>query len=461
MQGVTLRAGRGEAVVRSLRTAVVFFILPAAPLWVLSGWFFIDRAVFNLDLALCVALMLAWHRIGLGLLLFAWLIDVCTALSATYHFTRPLDFFAGARFLTEVKVTDLSALALPLSAIPFAATVLILSRLARQQSVSIGFAIVLGVTLIAADTFNGSSALWARGTREWAVNLAGSPTYTLASQWTHDSSSGVTTPIAEADTTALPDLEAWAIQHPHRSIVFIIVESFGLAVDQQIRTWLEQSLTGPAEAVGYRVLKSTVPFRGATTAGELRHLCRLAGSYRGLTASAAQTCLPQRLRRLGWDTIGLHGFSSRMFDRATWWPLMGLAATHFADTAGKEHARRCGAAFRGLCDDELIDRSFAEALSARRFVYLLTLNTHVPLERRAITHQMQSRCNEARLDDDVCQLVASLKDVLERIGSAAAASPVLPLVVVVGDHAPPFGKRSSRDRFDATHVPAFVLTPAN
>jgi hypothetical protein len=36
---------------------------------------------------------------------------------------------------------------------------------------------------------------------------------------------------------------------------------------------------------------------------------------------------------------------------------------------------------------------------------------------------------------------------------------VQPLVVVVGDHAPPFSAPAQRSQYSQTHVPAFVLTP--
>jgi phosphoglycerol transferase MdoB-like AlkP superfamily enzyme len=447
---------------RSLRTVWLMIVLPAMPVAVLSSWFFINLPIVNLDATLCVLVMLSQPRLGLLMLGISWFLALIVGMSATYHFARPTDFIAAARYLLDVRVSDLLTPGLAIALVPFAVCTLLIWRgasLARANSLAL--VAVLSVALIALDAVNGSSALWHRATRISALNLAGSPAYTLAAQLVRQHEDSPMSALPESETAAaLIDVRGWAFAHPERSVVFVIVESFGLANESAPRDWLADQLSRPAKESGYGIVQGAVPFRGATTSGELRQLCALTGSYRALNSEWARQCLPNQLRVHGWHTIGLHGFSKRMFDRENWWPLIGIEAAHFVDDGTSLLQARCGAAFRGLCDEVMIDRAFAEAVSPKNFVYLLTLNTHLPLEQRPIPADLKSLCHESQLGDDGCLMVASLGVVLGRIGEAARAAKVPPLVIVVGDHAPPFAQRATRARFDASRVPVIVLLPA-
>jgi len=159
--------------------------------------------------------------------------------------------------------------------------------------------------------------------------------------------------------------------------------------------------------------------------------------------------------------MGIHGFSGAMFDRDLWWSLVGLQHNSFAETLKQQGLPSCGGAFRGICDSNLVHLAFQEAVSVRSFVYLLTLNTHLPLAAVSISDSERQMCSAERLDEDVCQMVAQTGRVLSAIGKEAAAVVRAPLIVVIGDHAPPFARTESREQFDQKYVPAYILRPQN
>ena len=77
----------------------------------------------------------------------------------------------------------------------------------------------------------------------------------------------------------------------------------------------------------------------------------------------------------------------------------------------------------------------------------------VPADLRAL-------CDKRSAGEHVCELSAAFGGVMRTIGGIVRQleSP-LPLIVIVGDHAPPFVDKRSRSEFSATTVPAYVLEP--
>jgi phosphoglycerol transferase MdoB-like AlkP superfamily enzyme len=229
--------------------------------------------------------------------------------------------------------------------------------------------------------------------------------------------------------------------------------------DPDMRDWLRDQLFDESVRASYQLREIAVPFRGSTTAAELRELCGLYGSYRSLDAKTASECLPAKLAHLGWTTVGLHGFASHMFDRATWWPILGLQTQRFAEELTTPDGMRCGGAFAGVCDSTLIETAFAEARSPRHLVYALTLNSHLPLSPIKVPDDLRQRCLIARAGSEVCQLSATIGIGLTTLRNQLVRPGARPVVVVVGDHAPPFASLQDRNQYSPEKVPAFILTP--
>jgi phosphoglycerol transferase MdoB-like AlkP superfamily enzyme len=161
---------------------------------------------------------------------------------------------------------------------------------------------------------------------------------------------------------------------------------------------------------------------------------------------------------LGYQTFGLHGFSGMMFDRERWWQMVGLQQATFAENT-KVGAPYCGGAFRGICDGYMLEQALQMLREPNRFVYLLTLNTHLPLTIVNLPSELKALCREQQVSESVCQLTGQLGAFLAQTRAGLEKLQQAPLVVVVGDHSPPFLVQDDRRQFMATRVPRFILVP--
>jgi phosphoglycerol transferase MdoB-like AlkP superfamily enzyme len=254
----------------------------------------------------------------------------------------------------------------------------------------------------------------------------------------------------------------WTRAHPGQTSMLVLVESMGLPKAPEVLDWLRGRLFTQRLSSRWTVRQSDEAFRGTTTSGELRALCGLQGHYSRLDDTLAARCLPQMLAGQGTTSIGIHGFGLRMFDRNQWWPRIGLAPWQWPGRPQAQLPMSCNHAFPGVCDAAVLDLAVAQAQQPARFVYALTLDTHLPLDQDhagPLPAELKARCAASGTPEEACHLVRKLGDVLGTLSQSLAGSRATPFVVVVGDHAPPFGEAANRQAFVADRVPIFVLTP--
>lgn len=432
-----------------------------APFWLLSHGFFMSRAVVNVDLALAICVLPFSMPAGVALLCVAWCGDLILSQSMTFHFRSPFEFVQSVRYASTLELREFASWDRLLLLIPFAASVGVVARIAQRQRGLWRPAVVVTLLMVCLDATNGSSMLAKRDNWRIGFNMAGSPWSTLGLLALKGNPTAAVPlrPLAVDETVqGLVDIQGWAHTHPTGSVLFVLVESMGTPTAPELREWLSRQLVDSEVESRYVVRQADLPFRGSTTFGELRAMCALSGSYGNMNATHGAGCLPSRLAALGWTTIGMHGFSQRMFDRETWWPMIGLQLPRFVDSPEFGNAR-CGAAFRGGCDDRLIAAGVQALKPGKRFVYLLTLNTHLPLEAGKLSQELTSICARLKQDAEVCNLVSRLGGVLRQIRTGIQSQHSAPLVVVLGDHAPPFASRVARGAFALDKVPAFALLP--
>ncbi|MEP7098977.1 MAG: hypothetical protein ABI781_00615 [Burkholderiales bacterium] len=431
-----------------------------APYWLLGQWFYLSRPLFNVELVIPLLLCVWSIPAGVLALIVFWVLDLTVSQALSYHFTSPLEFLRSVQFLSDVHVERFLSADRILTALLFivsaAAAIRWSPRLRAAWLPALGVVTLVSVL----DITNGSSMFWQRGTRIIATNIADSPTLTLGLRAWKELQPTTLGPIPQrSSATSIADLADWATSHPDGSMLIVIVESFGWHNDAGMRRWLHEQLINESIATNYQIEETRVPFRGSTTSAELRELCGLYGSYRSLGANEGQKCLPARLALQGWKTTGLHGFSSHMFRRTEWWPLIGLETRHFAQDLLTSPRDLCGGAFAGVCDTALLEAAVSEASLPRHMVYALTLNSHLPLQRIDVPVELQQRCDASSAGRDVCQLTATLGVALRALRDALIRSGASPAIVLVGDHAPPFVTLNDRTQYDATQVPAFILKP--
>jgi len=282
---------------------------------------------------------------------------------------------------------------------------------------------------------------------------------------TYGALQAVRSAMAEIDGSIKPLKGQGADRRPN--IVLIVVESWGLEENREIRDLLIAPYKQPELTARYEVLQGTAPFFGPTVAGEARELC---GSTMGshiiyATKQELQACLPNRLMGLGYHSIALHGMDGQMFGRSNWYPAVGFQEQWFREEFRRQGLPDCPGAFEGTCDAAIADwigKHLATPRAAPDFVYWMTLNSHLPvlvpspLARGASCAAIASLAQETPLCSWY-QLVRNVHDSISALAMTAMPRPAI--FVVVGDHAPPFATPQVRDQFSRGAVPYVILLP--
>lgn len=448
----------------ALRFLCIVVVLHA-PSW-LTAWIFQapraeERPLFNLDLLVAAALACVSTLGGSVVLVLAWAADFIRAASKNYHFMSTLDFVDGVRFVDMLNLrTFMSVLVLGL-VLGFVACLWLVLRLTRRSTRLVWPLLAVAALSAGFDIVNGSFHIFGldKDSRIINMNFAGSPVWNM---WRSERQSLVAgTPVPMRDPATFHALQNWQAGHPGRTSMLVLVESMGLPRDPALQAWLKQRLSTARVAARWDIQMTNEEFVGSTTSGELRTLCGLQGHYSRLDEAMAAGCMPRQLASRGVTAIGIHGFGLRMFDRAEWWPKIGLTPWHWP--AGASSVRmNCNQAFPGMCDSVVLEEAVKQAQTSGRFVYALTLDTHLPLDltRAApLPAALRIACAASATQEQACQLVNKLGDVLAGLEATLAASEATPFLVVVGDHMPPFGELSNRKAFVANRVPMFVMTP--
>ena len=250
-----------------------------------------------------------------------------------------------------------------------------------------------------------------------------------------------------------------------RDVLLVLVEALGRFVDPAHQRLLEMPFQAASLRKHYQVTTGTVPYFGATTAGEMRELCHSREPYTAHIGAASQDCLPAVLAAAGYRTTAVHAYSENFFDRQEWYPNIGFERMLFGEQMLEELHDTCGGVFRGLCDDNVGETVLPRLMAQdkqKQFVYWLTLNTHVPVRPGEGTPRLG--CADAATDPfghgDVCAMTELWLDVFDRVVALALADPKRPMdILLMGDHAPPLWSRKGRALFRPGEVTWIRLAP--
>lgn len=472
----------------SLPTLLFYGLLANIPLWIAqhamgvlpSGWLNADLLVVGIVSLYVPRLVTA------GLLVAATVVDVLVALCQTYYLlpAEAASNLSAIEQMPQRRIEGYVGLGLVMGLLAVGS--MFLPRGARRRT---GTAIALVVLL----------ALLAAGSRleqrpgeghRLSIVLAPQPDTVLSwhglrqplmrlpSRWLINAENYrlfkpevPATARISADETSARDsgsafMDAAFSEGEFPDVVLILVESWGQAVDPAIRGAL---LNAYGQNVGdtYRVLQGTVPFHGPTVSAEVRELCDSDAAFRIMDAPASEmvNCLPRRLDAMGYVTTATHGMTGRLFDRGHWYRRLGFEEILFREDFEARGLPDCPGAFRGTCDGaigEWIGRRLEEPSERPRFMYWMTLNSHLPVPD-ALTLSSPAPCpfwSAQPAHVALCnwfQLVANVHRSVAAIAARKLAHPTL--FVIVGDHAPPFANAAARAQFNREVVPYVVLTP--
>jgi hypothetical protein len=252
------------------------------------------------------------------------------------------------------------------------------------------------------------------------------------------------------------------------NIVTILVESQGLLNSADDMRLLLAPLTDAAIRERYKVNTGAVRFFGATMFGELRTLCRIyvpQASPQHLPR--LDRCLPNVLGRAGYRTISYHGFGRTFYERNIWYPAVGFQQSYFSEDLMPlaPESAKCGTAFKGLCDLWIVDQiehELSASYGSRKFIYWLTLNSHLPVDSELAGKSSFDCANTKTLREEIgpCELARIHFQLYTRIAQLALDRKLAPTrFIIVGDHMPPFPKLSERALYDDERVPYVELIP--
>jgi phosphoglycerol transferase MdoB-like AlkP superfamily enzyme len=163
--------------------------------------------------------------------------------------------------------------------------------------------------------------------------------------------------------------------------------------------------------------------------------------------------------------LGLHGYAAGFYNRAKWWPFLGVQETYFANEFAVRGLTFGGNAFfRGAEDTAIatwLVRKANQEPERKEFYYWVTLSTHLPLEKIKDTayENFKTRFTKTGYDNDVLQLSFQLREFFKKLSAALQLSGTRIHVLIVGDHAPPFINPDERAAYDSGHVPYIELIP--
>lgn len=258
--------------------------------------------------------------------------------------------------------------------------------------------------------------------------------------------------------TPLTHSMAAQITDPPLRILSVAVESFGMLDDPAAQAATVAPLIDGLHG-RYRVrVMGGREYRGGTLSGEIRELCalRTLSLVRSDTTFAAlQNCLPRRLARAGYETTAVHGNDGAFYSRSRVYPGMGFQRAVFKEQLLEAGAHKCSQyIFEGVCDRDVFKWSLdVFRADTPQFVHVMTLDNHFPLPVTG------TRCpnGKVRGERSLCVYRWHIRRLMGELATAVTDAGTPPdLIVVYGDHMPPFNE-PSRSEFSEGVIPYMEL----
>lgn len=245
----------------------------------------------------------------------------------------------------------------------------------------------------------------------------------------------------------------------YNKIFLIVNESWGVPLQESVQTEVMKSIHKSNKVEGFKLSK--FDFEGFTIGGELRELCQVAPAHFNLKnqKTGFENCLPNLLRKQGYQTVAVHGALGLMYDRKDWYPRAGFSTVLFRDQGLNLPDSNCYS-FPGNCDRDISLRINEKFRTHKKiFVYWLTLNTHAIYDKRDLVED-SFNCAVYKIDEEAggCRNLKLQTQFFSTLGKMIEAGALDGAkVIVVGDHRPPIIK-SEQTVFLDGQVPMLEFT---
>ena len=244
--------------------------------------------------------------------------------------------------------------------------------------------------------------------------------------------------------------------------LLIIVESFGLIRDSSIRQTFFNTVLSEFQKNGWKGSLGNTPFKGSTTAAEMRELLSLSGDYRfflNQTKKSRYTSIFNVKLAQGYETIGIHAYTGKMFERNLWWRAIGMKSSYFMEDVLLENRYTLqlnyDTPFTSCQDEDAFDFLQSKVVGKQKvFGYLLSENSHLPYAghfKDATTSSAFIRNFDGLTDEgrgQLSRIYSFLSYIAQNLDSSKWSE-----VLIVGDHMPPFLNKTDRDFYSDQKVP--------
>jgi len=455
-------------------------------MWVAREWSF-DRPLFNLDYLLA-GLVYVWISRSVAALLMValFLTEFIRYLLPTYFFSRQafsVLFWLRAAENWAPSVQFAVVLGI-IVLVLLLAVIFRRYRLSRRNKIEATVWILgLAILLIAADGLNGTSSFIriSSGINFVGMNVAGSPAYVVGKK-TWDTLRGEPsryTPLKLSESATgryfsnfLPadvatngtaqDLKSFPItvrreQLPNK-IVLVVFESLSVMNSNLVQENWQQPFKRLENR--YTLESGTLDWSGATFRGEVRELCW--SSKDGVLADTLPLALPTVMKGLGYESSSFHGFYKTMFDRDRLYPILGFDHSVFLDEMRKDgDVPLTGTLFHGAQDAYVASLVHREILRpGKRFVYWLTLSSHVPVnipfaKQIATPDELAAAPS---LPPAIWGYTVICRKTLDSIADIAADESLTNCdFIIVGDHSLPLSNSTLRKYYFPNRIPYLIL----
>ncbi len=465
---------------RNRSVAAVFFyaIVANVPFWIASHYFgLVVKGWFNLEFVVIGILSVFIRRwITIALLAGAILVDLLSGIGSTYWLSGS-EMICSADSVLAITASRISDVVLVLTSILcvcFAIKAVAGMDMTGRERTGIAVSLAIFLCMCAAfDVATGHTSF--RLDRQLGtIRLTRIPTHALyqseLDRWSREariaSSTDGSVPAAAMKMIRF-DSSMYTLSSAKPNLVLILVESWGMPLASNLKESLFLPYMSKDLVMRYTLSRGAIPFRGATVAGEARELCESTMGLGVLSASESRlrTCLPTRLNEMGYHTLGIHGFSAKMFERGEWYRRIGFGETMFLDQLQSEGLPVCPGPFPGICDAAIsswIGNQLQKSTGSPQFIYWVTLNSHLPVP---IPNQVKDAPSCAEIpavaeSEALCSWYQLEFNVHRSVAALARREAERPTVfIIVGDHAPPFASSALREQFSDQVVPFVMLVP--
>ncbi len=433
---------------QSLFMGLALVLLPNV-LFLLVAWQMgLSRPLINMDYLIPVVIIfmpLPWKLgkiIGSTLLMFAIIVDIMMFAMQIFPFLdlAAIKYFLPFLFQAPTRVFIVILLALIyLFSFPY-----FFNKLGKYSNFAFTFMWTMIVGVVAwANQFQMYHEI--QGVRFGRNNYYIAQSQTML-YWSEMQDSFTLLTKQEPIITPYPEEKenaAHRLKQPYANkILLVVAESWGVARTPEMQQSILQAIRQQKDNFDF-LEEGYFDFAGATVQGEMRELCYVntenGYAFSKLPEKTFANCLPNILKRQGYQTVGLHGASSQLYDRNTWYPFVGFNKSLFGEHL--LNLKTCYA-FNGVCDEQmiqLIGDEFKQAGNQNIFVYWLTLTAHLPYEVNDVHNLERFDCEKLQVTaGDICNNMKLQAQLFDDLGELIKRPEMKGVeVIVVGDHMPP------------------------